>query len=193
MGNHTIQCVVTEEEIIGLGYTMDDIMSNGEKTQEFMHHIFNMAEKEFHIDLELGVKKVRANFRPNHTIALTFSETHLDPCELDRDYERECIEEIQPEDRVEGLLVFNSFNNLEEFSKKVNIDRRIPNRLYRLNGSYIVLIEIGYLTDNQVKSLSFITDEYADGAYTGAEKKAFIEEHGKLIIEADALQILRKL
>ena len=193
MGNHTIQCVVTEEEIIGLGYTMDDIMSNGEKTQEFMHHIFNMAEKEFHIDLELGVKKVRANFRPNHTIALTFSETRLDPCELDRDYERERIEEIQPEDRVEGLLVFNSFNNLEEFSKKVNIDRRIPNRLYRLNGSYIVLIEIGYLTDNQVKSLSFITDEYADGAYTGAEKKAFIEEHGKLIIEADALQILRKL
>ncbi|SES01134.1 adaptor protein MecA [Lachnobacterium bovis] len=193
MGNHTIQCVVTEEEIIGLGYTMDDIMSNGEKTQEFMHHIFNMAEKEFHIDLELGVKKVRANFRPNHTIALTFSETHLDPCELDQDYERERIEEIQPDDRVEGLLVFNSFNNLEEFSNKVKIEKSVPNRLYRLNGSYILLIEIGRLTDEQVKSLSFITDEYADGAYTGVEKKAFIEEHGKMLIEANALEVLKKL
>ena len=37
IGEHTIKCVISEEEIYDLGYTMDEIMSNGERTQEFMN------------------------------------------------------------------------------------------------------------------------------------------------------------
>lgn len=29
IGEHTIKCVISEEEIYDLGYTMDEIMSNG--------------------------------------------------------------------------------------------------------------------------------------------------------------------
>ena len=43
IGEHTIKCVISEEEIYDLGYTMDEIMSNGERTQEFMNQIFDMA------------------------------------------------------------------------------------------------------------------------------------------------------
>ena len=41
-----VRCVITEEEIIELGYTIDEIISNGERTQEFMNRIFDMAEDE---------------------------------------------------------------------------------------------------------------------------------------------------
>ena len=47
IGEHTIKCVISEEEIYDLGYTMDEIMSNGERTQEFMNQIFDMASEEF--------------------------------------------------------------------------------------------------------------------------------------------------
>ena len=43
IGEHTIKRVISEEEIYDLGYTMDEIMSNGERTQEFMNQIFDMA------------------------------------------------------------------------------------------------------------------------------------------------------
>ena len=49
IGEHTIKCVISEEEIYDLGYTMDEIMSNGERTQEFMNQIFDMASEEFGI------------------------------------------------------------------------------------------------------------------------------------------------
>ena len=43
IGKHTIRCVISEQEIQDLGYTIEEIMSNGERTQEFMNQIFDMA------------------------------------------------------------------------------------------------------------------------------------------------------
>ena len=73
-GNHIIRCVITEEEIEELGYTIDDIISNGARTQEFMNRIFDMAEQELDAKFDMGVKSVRADIMPDHTISLTFSE-----------------------------------------------------------------------------------------------------------------------
>lgn len=74
MGKHTIKCKITEDEIFDMGYTLDEIMSNGSRTQEFMNNIFELAEKEFQTKFELGMKTVRADFLSDHTLTLTFSE-----------------------------------------------------------------------------------------------------------------------
>ena len=66
--------MISEDEITDLGYTMEEIMSNGERTQEFMNEIFDLAEQRFETKFELGVKTVRADFLPDHTLSLTFSE-----------------------------------------------------------------------------------------------------------------------
>lgn len=72
IGKHTIRCVISEDEITDLGYTMEEIMNNGERTQEFMNEIFDLAEQRFETKFELGVKTVRADFLPDHTLSLTF-------------------------------------------------------------------------------------------------------------------------
>lgn len=74
IGKHTIRCVISEKEITDLGYTLEEIMSNGERTQEFMNEIFDLAEQRFETKFELGVKTVRADFLADHTLSLTFSE-----------------------------------------------------------------------------------------------------------------------
>ena len=56
IGKHTIRCVISEQEIQDLGYTIEEIMSNGERTQEFMNQIFDMAEQSFETKFELGIK-----------------------------------------------------------------------------------------------------------------------------------------
>ena len=67
IGKHTIRCVISEQEIQDLGYTIEEIMSNGERTQEFMNQIFDMAEQSFDTKFELGIKTVRADFMSDHT------------------------------------------------------------------------------------------------------------------------------
>jgi len=74
IGKHTIRCIISEEEITDLGYTLEEIMSNGERTQEFMNQIFDLAEQRFETKFELGIKTVRADFMSDHTLSLTFSE-----------------------------------------------------------------------------------------------------------------------
>ena len=51
IGKHTIRCVISEQEIQDLGYTIEEIMSNGERTQEFMNQIFDMAEQSLRQNL----------------------------------------------------------------------------------------------------------------------------------------------
>ena len=74
VGKHTIRCVISEQEILDMGYTMEEIMSNGERTQEFVNQIFDMAEQRFETKFDMGIKTVRADFMSDHTLALTFSE-----------------------------------------------------------------------------------------------------------------------
>ena len=63
-----------DEKIEELGYTIEDIISNGARTQQFMNQIFDLAEQEFDTKFDIGIKSVRADIMPDHTISLTFSE-----------------------------------------------------------------------------------------------------------------------
>ena len=67
IGEHTIKCVISEEEIYDLGYTMDEIMSNGERTQEFMNQIFDMASEEFGTDFNSSTNSTIAICAPSPT------------------------------------------------------------------------------------------------------------------------------
>ena len=45
VGEHTIRCVISEQEIEEMGYSLEDLMTNSEKSQTFMNQIFDMAEQ----------------------------------------------------------------------------------------------------------------------------------------------------
>ena len=108
LGEHTIKCVISEEEILEMGFTIEDILQNGARTQQFMNQIFDRAEQEFETKFELGIKTVRADFLSNHTLSLTFS-----------DYPMSGIAE-QIKDLVGGLLSSITNEKLEELKKAAN-------------------------------------------------------------------------
>lgn len=110
-GNHTIRCVITEDEIIELGYTIDEIISNGARTQEFMNQIFDMAEREFETKFDMGLKTVRADILPDHTLSLTFSE---------HPGTEGMMEHIK--DIVNGLLSSIPKQKWEEIKAKTNLE-----------------------------------------------------------------------
>ena len=56
-----MKCVISEERNMIWGWHNDEIMSNGERTQEFMNQIFDMASEEFGTDFNSGIKTVRAD------------------------------------------------------------------------------------------------------------------------------------
>jgi adapter protein MecA 1/2 len=209
IGEHTIKCIISEEEIVNLGFTMDEIMSNGERTQEFMNQIFDLAEQEFETKFDLGVKTVRADFMPDHTLSLTFSEhpgatgmmEHLKDIVngLINSIPKEKWEELQKMQAasnpvcVIALLVFSDMERLIRFTKQVDIKPLPPSSLYRYQNRYYLILDLAEKTESEVLRLSVLTDEYASDIEVGETRRAFLEEHGTAILKQEALEQLQML
>lgn len=70
--NNQIRCALTEEEIEEMGFTLDEIIGNGETTQQFMKEVLEKVEEQEQIDVNLISPMVRAELLPDHTMAITF-------------------------------------------------------------------------------------------------------------------------
>ena len=217
-GNNIIRCVISEEEIEELGYTIDDIISNGVRTQQFMNQIFDMAEQEFDTKFELGIKSVRADILPDHTISLTFSEHPGTEGVMDhikdivngllntipkqkwdeiksikeKDSENKKSYGVKSEDlKIIVLFAFEELDVLMRYAKQVQVEELPFNQLYKFDGIYFLMMDMTDCKEDEVKRLSALTDEYAADIFVGAEKRAFIYEHGKEIIKECAIETLK--
>lgn len=214
IGKHTIRCVISEDEISDLGFTLEEIMKNGERTQEFMNQIFDMAEQRFETKFEMGIKTVRADFMSDHTLSLTFSEypgtegvvEHLKDIVngLLNSIPRQKWEEIQEQKQknttksdddlgVIVTLVFDSLDILIRYSKMVTLSSYPPNTLYKYKNEYMLIVDFRDMDEEQVKRMSAVTDEYAKDILVGNERKAHIVEHGEVILKECALEQLKEL
>lgn len=217
-GNHIIRCVITEEEIEELGYSIDDIISNGTRTQEFMNRIFDMAEQELDTKFDLGVKSVRADIMPDHTISLTFSEhpgtegvmDHIKEIvngllntipkqkwdeikaikDNDSDFEKDDAEVVNPP-KIIVLFAFEDLDILMRYAKHVRMNPMPFNQLYKLDGMYFLMMDLSDSEEEEVKRFSALTDEYATDIFVGAEKRAFLYEHGTAILKERAIEQLQ--
>lgn len=213
IGKHTIRCVISEDEITDLGYTLEEIMSNGERTQEFMNEIFDLAEQRFDTKFDFGVKTVRADFLADHTLSLTFSEhpgseemmEHLKdivnglinsiPQQKWNEISEAKKQQEQEDDemRVFVMVVFDEMDTIVRFAKQVTLQDWPFNSLYKMQNRYYLILDLTNQLESEVKRLSAVTDEYATDLLVGAERKAFIEEHGNAILKEAAIEQLKQL
>lgn len=74
IGENKIRCALTEDEIRELGFDIDDIIGNGETTQQFMRVVLGLVEEQENINLENISPMVKAELLQNHSMAITFGE-----------------------------------------------------------------------------------------------------------------------
>ena len=97
---------------------------------------------------------------------------------------------------VTKIIVLFAFDDLEvlmRYAKQVQMDDIPFNQLYKLDGSYFLMMDMSECEELEVKRLSTLTDEYATDIFVGAEKRAFIYEHGKAIIKEKAIEQLQMI
>ena len=70
--DNQIRCALTEAEIEEMGFSIDEIIGNGETTQRFMKVDLEKVEEQEAIDIELLSPMVRAELLPDHSMAITF-------------------------------------------------------------------------------------------------------------------------
>lgn len=214
VGEHTIKCIISEQEIDNLGYSVDDILTNGARTQEFMNHIFDLAEQEFHMKFDMGIKTVRADFLPDHTVALTFSEhpvtgmaEHLKDIvngiinsipqekweEIRQASEQQKQEQSAPQPNIVVALVFGDMTPLLQFAGNLTMTSNPWNCLYKYKDAFYLIMDVTDCQEKEVEAMSLLADEFASGIFAGTERMAHLMEHGRPILREDAIRQLQLL
>lgn len=104
---------------------------------------------------------------------------------------KEDSEEYEPNIIVQ--FAFSDMDILCKFAKRVTLDPVPENVLYRYGDQLYLIMDVSYCSEQEVFRLSTLTDEYAAKVQVGPERRAFLKEHGKVILKECAVEQLREL
>lgn len=94
---------------------------------------------------------------------------------------------------VYATIVFADFDRLLRYAKNIMPPDLPTGQLYKYEDRYMLILTFSGMEEGSLRRLSNLTDEYAQDILVGAERKAFIQEHGICILKNNALQQLRQL
>lgn len=220
--DNQIRCALTEEEIIEMGFNIDDIIGNGEVTQKFMQVVLEKVEEQESIDVGHISPMVRAELMPDHSMAITFGG--ISPEEKKgmlnrimemmeelsgRQGEEEAPaavqtekeagkekgnekEEIQEDARL--ALEFSTIDEAVRISKVFIGKEKLPfSSFYKMRDKYYLIMEFEGFVKAEMKTLAFTIVEYGNRRIAETAGIAFIKEHGKCILAKDAVSSLMQL
>lgn len=220
--DNQIRCALTEEEIEEMGFSIDEIIGNGETTQKFMRVVLEKVEEQEAIDIELLSPMVRAELLPDHSMAITFggiteeekkgmfgkilemmnqmagkSEAVADAQTATRaevatpEFEQELADAEDSEVFAESTplaLECASIDDAIRMSKLFAGKEKVPqSSLYKMDGSYYLLMEFEGFSKQDIKPLAFTAVEYNNRRIATMAGIAYIIEHGKCILAQDAI------
>lgn len=214
LGEYTVRCTLSEEEIHDMGFEIDEIISDTSKTQEFMQEVLEVVEETENIRFEKLSPMVQAELLPNHQLAVTFGAegeaeiksivdtirqmmqgaTAAKVQEQKKQKEKETAGESREiEGRKVCSLCFATMDEAIQFSRS-STGLKIPmSAFYRLQEEYELILDFTEFTEDEIKSYAFVTGEYGKHYEFGEARVAYILEHGTMILQKDAIEVLGTL
>lgn len=97
------------------------------------------------------------------------------------------------EETMVCALRFADMETMTEMSRVCFTERIPKSSLYRLDGSYYLIMDFSEFEKAEMRTFAFGALEYDDAHESEPGRLAYIQEHGKNIIKNDALQMLMQL
>lgn len=213
LGEYTVRCTLSEEEINDMGFEIDEIISDTTKTQEFMQEVLEVVEETENIRFEKLSPMVQAELLPNHQLAVTFGAEGEAEIKSIVDTIRQMMNgraAAKQEDTTKGTprsrareeeyegrrvcsLCFSTMNEVIQFSKSSQGLKLPFSEFYRVGDEYELILDFTEFTEDEIKSYAFVTGEYGKRYEFGEARVAYIKEHGKQLLNTEAIEVLASL
>ena len=92
-------------------------------------------------------------------------------------------------------IEFENFDDILHYAHGTYLPVRVSNVVYRLprNGKYYLVVYKGFLNDDEMCRLLSAALDFSNAIYSDTALLAYLDEHGELIVEGDAIETLRSL
>lgn len=214
INDNTVKFYISYIDIEERGFQRDEIWYNRERSEELFWEMMDEVvhqEEEFAIDgplwiqvqaldkgLEILVTKAQIS-KDGHKIELPLSYEKGRDFPVDERIEDILDQHFNPsseEDEIEYggdlefLLKFTDFEDIIALSNRGGLDS-IPSKLFTFEGRYYLFVEFpeDQFEEDEVDDLLSILLEYASETQVSVHR---VEEYGKLIIEQNVFEQIRK-
>ena len=208
ISDNKFQCILYQEDMKNFNITIDDFLhSNPEKIHELLETVVEEAYEQIGVDIAGNVMSLQLVPQPNHSLLLTVSAKQEEAVpEFLKAFGEDSggimpqEEEIPTADEIveQALSIpvvfrFESMKDVESFCTASKRTRGIESRLIKGEDGGIYMV-INRKSCSEGIFVSFIANilEYSD-IYTSKELEIdYLLEHGKVLVEKNAVNTIKK-
>lgn len=210
----TVQCIITQEDMMEYGLTLTDIFERNEKGEEFLRDVIERAHDEVGYQINNGNIAMQITPLKDKGLVVTFTDEspaafkdilqHLKEVlqdvslELSHQDEAERHAKIaaQPADKYDEsrrMFVFASLHQVMQYTATIPNNYSVKSHLYKEGGTYYLVLEKNRLSYKVFNKISAQAVEFGNLIAVSEERMLYLEEHGECLIRDRAVSRLRKI
>lgn len=210
----TVQCIITQEDMMEYGLTLTDIFERNEKGEEFLRDVIERAHDEVGYQINNGNIAMQITPLKDKGLVVTFTDEspaafkdilqHLKEVlqdvslELSHQDEAERHAKIaaQPADRYDEsrrMFVFASLHQVMQYTATIPNNYSVKSHLYKEGETYYLVLEKNRLSYKVFNKISAQAVEFGNLIAVSEERMLYLEEHGECLIRDRAVSRLRKI
>ena len=194
-----MNCLITEAEIAALGYSLEDLTQDRERTEEFLNLLLKKGKEVLGLNTDNGIQGFYGAFLPDRSLMLSIScqaENSLESIQKDGSEASGML--IEPDssekETVRWQILFPSLDNAINFCKILGYGQASESRLYKDDGVYYLMVDFPNTEDGNKKAQLIISAcEFGGMVEKDAISEAYLNEHEKCLLNKDAINILCKM
>jgi adapter protein MecA 1/2 len=209
----TVQCIITQEDMMEYGLTLSDIFERNEKGEEFLRDVIERAHDEVGYQINNGNIAMQITPLKDQGLVVTFTDEspaafkdilqHLKEvlqdvsAELYRaDPEKDHVltgQEADDYDETHRMFEFTSLHRVMQYTSTIPKNYSVKSHLYKEGEVYYLVLEKSRLSYKTLNKISANALEFGDLVAPSEEKMLYLEEHGECLIQDRAVSKLRRV
>lgn len=210
----TVQCIITQEDMMEYGLTLTDIFERNEKGEEFLRDVIERAHDEVGYQINNGNIAMQITPLKDKGLVVTFTDEspaafkdilqHLKEVlqdvslELSHQDETEqhaktAVWSAEQYDESRRMFVFASLHQVMQYTAAIPNNYSVKSHLYKEGGAYYLVLEKNRLSYKVFNKISAQAVEFGNLIAVSEERMLYLEEHGECLIRDRAVSKLRKI
>lgn len=210
----TVQCIITEEDMMEYGLTLSDIFERNEKGEGFLRDIIERAHDE--VGYTISGESIAMQITPlkDKGLAVTFTNDspagfrdilqHLKEVlqgvseELNRQEQEERQRGQQDQladefDENRRMFVFATLHQVMQYTTSIPANVSVKSHLYKEGEVYYLVMEKNRLSYKMFNKISAQAVEFGNLIAVSEERMLYLQEHGECLIADRAVSKLRRI
>ncbi len=209
----TVQCIISEEDMLEYGLTLSDIFERNEKGEGFLRDIIERAYDE--VGYTVNGDNIAMQITPlkDKGLAVTFTSEgpsgfrdilqHLKEVlqgvsdELTRQDEEERQQSVeQQEEKYDDnrrMFAFNSLREAMQYTTSIPTSVSVKSHLYKDGEKYYLVVEKNRLSYKMFNKISAQAVEFGNLLAVSEERMLYLKEHAECLIADRAVSKLRRI